>query len=102
MVPLERFPEDAIQHADEGIEIKGSRYLRGWQGHNPESTWLMVFMFDSNRPVDSTKNINPKPFRFVAVFGAQLTKDDWQFSGRSETSDEQLLPALLNLVMRKC
>ena len=96
MVPLERFPEDAIQHADEGIEIKGSRYLRGWQGHNPESTWLMVFMFDS------IKNINPKPFRFVAVFGAQLTKDDWQFSGRSETSDEQLLPALLNLVMRKC
>ena len=80
MVPLERFPEDAIQHADEGIEIKGSRYLRGWQGHNPESTWLMVFMFDS------IKNINPKPFRFVAVFGAQLTKDDWQFSGRSETS----------------
>ena len=86
LVPVGRFPEDAIQHADEGIEIKGSRYLRGWQGHNPESTWLMVFMFDSNRPVDSTKNINPKPFRFVAVFGAQLTKDDWQFSGRSETS----------------
>ena len=86
LVPVGRFPEDAIQHADEGIEIKGSRYLRGWQGHNPESTWLMVFMFDSNRPVDSTKSINPKPFRFVAVFGAQLTKDDWQFSGRSETS----------------
>jgi hypothetical protein len=86
MIPAGHFPGDAIQHADKGIEIKGSRYLRGWQGHNPESSWLMVFMFDSNRPVDGIKGINPKPFRFVAVFGAQLTKGDWQFSGRSETS----------------
>jgi len=86
IIPAGRFPEDAVQHADEGIEIKGSRYLRGWQGHNPENTWLMVFMFDSNRPGDAVRGINPKPFRFVAVLGARLTKDDWQFSGRSEIS----------------
>ncbi|MCA1629719.1 MAG: hypothetical protein LC785_03935 [Acidobacteria bacterium] len=30
MIPKGRFPNDAVQHADEGIEIKGSRYLRGW------------------------------------------------------------------------
>ncbi len=35
IIPVGRFPRDAVQHADEGIEIKGSRYLRGWQGHNP-------------------------------------------------------------------
>ena len=86
LLPSEYFANDAAQHADRGIEIKGSRYLRGWQGHNPEDAWLLVFVFDSNRPGDITKDINPKPFRFVGVFGAQLTKDDWLFSGRSEAS----------------
>ena len=86
MIPKGLYPNDAVQHADEGIEIKGSRYLRGWQGHNPEDTWLMVFVFDSNRPVDSAKGIAPHPFKFVMVLGARITKDDWLFSGRSETS----------------
>lgn len=86
MIPKGRFPGDAVQHADEGIEIKGSRYLKGWQGHNPEDTWLMVFVFDSNRPVDAAKGIAPRPFEFVMVVGARLTKEDWLFAGRSETS----------------
>jgi hypothetical protein len=86
MIPAGRFPNDAVQHADEGIEIKGSRYLKGWQGHNPEDTWLMVFVFDSNRPVDAAKGITPKPFRFLMVLGARLTKADWLFAGRSGES----------------
>jgi hypothetical protein len=44
----------------------------------------MVFVFDSNRPKD--KDLAPRPFRFVKVVGAQLKKDDWLFSGRSDTS----------------
>ena len=86
MIPKGLFPNDAVQHADEGIEIKGSRYVRGWQGHNPEDTWLMVFVFDSNRPVDPTKGVAPKPFKFLLVAGARLTRADWLFAGRSETS----------------
>lgn len=86
MIPTGFYPDDAMQHGDEGIEIKGSRYLKGWQGHNPEDTWLMVFVFDSNRPVDAAKEIAPRPLKFVKVVGARITKDDWLFSGRSETS----------------
>lgn len=86
LIPVGVFEGDAIQHADEGIEIKASRYLSGWQGHNPEDTWLMVFVFDSNRPADSVNGVAPKPFRFVTVAGARLIKADWKFSGRSETS----------------
>jgi hypothetical protein len=82
LLPAGVFPDDKAQHASQGIEIKASRYLRGWQGHNPEDTWLMVFVFDSNRPADETA----KPFRFIKVVGANLTKRDWLFSGRSETS----------------
>jgi hypothetical protein len=48
LIPVSVFPEDKIQHSDQGIEIKASRYLRGWQGHNPENIWLMIFVFDSN------------------------------------------------------
>lgn len=82
IVPAGLFVDDAAQHSDKGIEIKASRYLRGWQGHNPEDTWLMVFVFDSNRPVDQT----PKPFRFIKVVGARLVKSDWNFAGRKGES----------------
>ena len=86
LIPAGKFPGDAAQHAGEGIEIKGSRYLKGWQGHNPEDTWLMVFVFDGGRPSDEAKGVKPKPFKFVMVAGAELKKKDWLFAGRSETS----------------
>lgn len=86
LIPAGEFPGDAVQHADRGIEVKGSRYLRGWQGHNPEDTFLMVFMFDSNRPSDEAKGVPPKPFRFVRVAAARLVQEDWTYSGRSATS----------------
>jgi hypothetical protein len=86
LLPAGLFPNDAAQYASVGIEVKASRYVRGWQGHNPENVWLMVFVFDSNRPVDASKGITPKPFRFVMVVGAQLEVADWLYAGRSETS----------------
>lgn len=86
LIPIGMFENNAVQHSDMGIEIKASRYLRGWQGHNPEDFWLMVFVFDSNRPADSAKYIAPRPFRFVKVVGARLQKSDWIFSGRSPQS----------------
>ncbi len=79
IIPARTYPNDAVQHGDQGIEIKASRYLQGWQGHNAEDTWLMIFMFDSGRQSDKLKNISPKPFRFVGVAGARLTKDDWTY-----------------------
>lgn len=82
LIPAGAFVGDAVQHSEVGIEIKASRYLRGWQGHNPENIWLMVFMFDCNRPRD----VAPRPFRFIRVVGALLEQRDWIFSGRSTTS----------------
>lgn len=86
LIPAGRFPNNAVQHSEHGIEVKGSRYQRGWQGHNPERCWLLVFIFDSNRPVDVAKGIGPKPFRYMCVVGAQLEREDWLFAGRSATS----------------
>jgi hypothetical protein len=101
LIPAHRFENDMCQHGTEGIEIKGSRYLKAWQGHNPEDTWLMVFVFDSNRPSDVSKGIGLKPFSFRMVVGAQLKKEDWLFAGRSETSRRTITASITNSGLQK-
>jgi len=86
ILPRGAYPGDSVLHADQGIEVKASRYLKGWQGHNAEDAWLMVFVFEANRARDEGNGTPPMPFRFLKVVGAQLTKDDWRFSGRSAES----------------
>jgi len=86
LIPAGKYPDDAAQHAPEGIEVKASRYLSGWQGHNPENTWLLVFVFQAARPTDDLKGISFVPFGFVKVVGARLKKSDWLFAGRSGAS----------------
>ena len=86
LVPSGKFPKDSILHGEYGIEIETSRHLSGWQGHNAEDVWLMVFVFDANTSKDKVSGISDKPFRFLKVYGAQLQKSDWTFSGRSATS----------------
>ena len=86
LIPRGRFPNNAVQYSNEGVEVKGSRHSSGWQGHNPESVWLMVFHFDSNTSRDRAGGINPKPFRFKGIYAAKLEEEDWTFSGRSATS----------------
>lgn len=86
LVPAGLYPGDSVLHGDAGIEIKASRHSSGWQGHNAEDVWLMVFVFGANSSRDAAQGIAPKPFQFTKVVGAALQRTDWQFSGRSETS----------------
>lgn len=94
LIPTGHFPNNAAQHGDAGIEVKASRYLRGWQGHNAEAGWLMVFVFESNRPDDPDKGMPPLPVRFIKVYAAELEHDDWKFAGRSETSRRTITAAV--------
>ncbi|WP_202976748.1 hypothetical protein [Candidatus Oscillochloris fontis] len=91
LVPVGYYTDNDILHGTEGIEIKASRYTRGWQGHNPEDVWLMVFVFDSNR----AKDTDPKKFKFISVSGAQLHKEDWSFSGRSANSRRTITASVM-------
>jgi len=86
LLPAGVYSGDAVLHGPKGIEVKASRHRSGWQGHNPEDVWLMVFIFDGNSSRDELLGLPPRPFRFVEVLGANLLKSDWNFSGRSETS----------------
>ena len=86
LLPIGIFINDACLHGDRGIEIKASRHSSGWQGHNPEDVWLIVFVFECNSPRDQAAGNPAMPFRFLKVVGAKLNKSDWQFSGRSDKS----------------
>jgi hypothetical protein len=86
LLPINTYEDDSVLHGAAGIEVKASRYSSGWQGHNAEDVWLLVFVFDSNSQRDKARGIPPRSFRFVSVLGAQLLKDDWSESGRSATS----------------
>jgi hypothetical protein len=97
LIPAGVFLNNAVQYSTEGIEIKASRYNRGWQGHNPEDVWLMVFVFNS----DSASDIRPKPFSFVKVVGAQLSKENWKFSGRSEQSRRTITASVTKVGYQK-
>lgn len=101
LVPTGRFPGDAVQHSREGIEVKGSRHASGWQGHNPESVWLIVFYFDSNTSNDKRKGIQPKPFQFKGVYAAKLEEEDWSFAGRSSTSRRTITASVTRIGVDK-
>jgi len=94
LIPPNTYPNNACQYGHKGIEIKASRYLQGWQGHNAEASFLIVFCYESGRPTDEIKKIAPKPFRFLLVCGAKLELSDWTFTGRSETSRRTITAAV--------
>ena len=93
VLPAGKYPNDAAQHAgSDGIEIKASRYLHGWQGHNAEDVWLMVFVFQSGRVGPKVKKT--RAFKFLIVAGAMLAKADWLFAGRSATSRRTIIASV--------
>jgi hypothetical protein len=96
LLPAGKYVTNAAQHAgSDGIEIKASRYLKGWQGHNQEDAWLMVFVFESGRPSDAAKGRAMACFRFLAVYGGPLNKADWKFDGRGLTSRRTITATVL-------
>ncbi|MFZ4767998.1 MAG: hypothetical protein ACOYMN_23870 [Roseimicrobium sp.] len=94
MVPKGHFPNDRVQHHTVGIEVKASRYRRGWQGHNPEQVFLMVFVFDSDSPRLDALTMEKRAFSFIEVLAADLEKEDWQHAGRSATSRRTITAAI--------
>jgi hypothetical protein len=84
LVPRGVYPGDAILHGPEGVEVKASRAVRGWQGHNVEVGWLMVVQFSTDITTQPIHDRAPTTIERVMV--AHLEKTDWSFSGRSATS----------------
>jgi hypothetical protein len=80
LIPRGKYPDDTVLRADEGIEVKTSIQSGGWQGHNPERSWIMVVQYAvdvTTEPVEDSR-----PSEILKVMCALLEESDWSFSGR--------------------
>jgi len=70
---------DSQLRCNQGIEVKTSRRSGGWQGHNPEAGWLIVFRYE-------LATSESKPTRFVQILAAELVVEDWSLAERAKAS----------------
>lgn len=88
-----------IHHGNEGIETKCSKSNGGWQAHNDESAWFIVFRYTRGDPEESIEDM--EPIRFVQVLAANLDEDDWSHSGRSDESRRTITSSIVGSGMHK-
>jgi hypothetical protein len=98
LIPHNKYLNNSVLRG-EGIEIKCSKQRGGWQGHNPEVGWILIFRYS----IDSeTQPITERtPTEIIEVLCANLTEEDWQFSGRSETSRRTITASIIKSGMEK-
>ncbi|TVR58058.1 MAG: hypothetical protein EA420_18005 [Candidatus Competibacteraceae bacterium] len=82
LLPKGHYSTHLVLKGDEGIEVKSSVQAGGWQGHNPEDCWLMVFRYTAGAQKDGAK----LPLTFVEILCAKVEQSDWSFSGRKGSS----------------
>jgi hypothetical protein len=99
LLPKGHYQEDAILRGEEGVEVKASRHESGWQGHNVESGWIMVFQYQVDLETEPIEY--REPTKFVRVLIGQLEEEDWSFSGRREGSRRTITASILRSGMEK-
>jgi hypothetical protein len=98
LIPKGKYRADSVLMG-EGIEVKASLQKGGWQGHNPEKGWLMVFQYSIDIETEPKENRNPT--EFVQVLAAELSDDDWSFSGRKGKSRRTITASINRQGMEK-
>lgn len=88
-----------VHHGEEGIETKCSKSNGGWQAHNNEEAWFVVFRYERGDPDDDLHKMNP--IRLVQVLAGSLDEDDWSHSGRSEDSRRTITSSIIASGMYK-
>jgi len=79
LLPSKHPKGDNQLRCDQGIEVKTSKQSGGWQAHNPEAGWLMVFRYELATSAS-------KPTRFVQILSAELALEDWSLAERGKAS----------------
>lgn len=82
-----------IHHGGYGIETKCSKSSGGWQAHNNEEAWFIVFRYERGDPEDAIHEMDP--IQFTQVLAGNLTEDDWSHSGRSEDSRRTITSSII-------
>jgi hypothetical protein len=84
LIPRGKHPGESILRGEEGIEIKTSIQSGGWQGHNPEKTWVIIVQYSVDvvtEPIEERR-----PIEILKVMSSLLEEEDWSFSGRKGES----------------
>lgn len=84
LLPVGVYPDNKVQYAHEGVEVKCSRNASGWQGHNAEASWILVAVYTLDTTTEPVDNRTPTFFNRVML--AKLESEDWSFAGRGEGS----------------
>lgn len=84
LIPRGKYPDDSALHAEDGIEVKTSIQSGGWQGHNPERSWLLIVQYSVDVLTEPERD--RRPSEILKVMCAQLEEEDWSFSGRKGAS----------------
>jgi hypothetical protein len=84
LVPRGVYPEDAVLHGERGVELKASIKSSGWEGHNAESSWIMVVQYAVD--IASEPVMNRCPTEILKVMAAKLEEEDWKLHKRGENS----------------
>lgn len=82
-----------VHHGDEGIETKCSQQNGGWQAHNNESAWFVIFRYasiDRDVPPEEMEGVE-----IIQVLSAKLEEEDWNHSGRSEDSRRTITSSII-------
>jgi len=82
LLPKGHYSSNLVLKGDEGIEVKSSIQRGGWQGHNPEDCWLMVFRY----AIGEQDNDDIVPLTVHEILCAKLVRTDWSVSGRKGES----------------
>ncbi|HHK60666.1 MAG TPA: hypothetical protein ENJ73_02940 [Desulfobacterales bacterium] len=99
LLPTGMYERNSVLRGSEGIEIKASKQKGGWQGHNPESGWLMVFRYVVDK--DTLPAEERTPTQFVQILAARLEIEDWSFSGRVGRSRRTITASITASGMHK-
>lgn len=88
-----------VHHGLEGIETKCSKSNGGWQAHNNEEAWFVVFRYKRGDPEADLQDM--APIRLVQVLAGSLNEDDWSHSGRSGDSRRTITSSIIASGMYK-
>ncbi|MBI3977590.1 MAG: hypothetical protein HY331_05320 [Chloroflexi bacterium] len=90
LIPAGRYPNDAVQAGDEGVEVKATKGRGAVDTHGAREAWLCVFRYE----VDSTTQpvMNRAPTRLVEILLARLTRDDYRRNPRGELGTRTASP----------
>ncbi len=99
LLPAGMYEGNSVLRGAEGIEVKSSKQRGGWQGHNPEAGWLMVFRYTVDTETQPVRE--RAPTQFVQILAARLELNDWSFSGRAGHSRRTITASIIKSGMHK-